>query len=220
MHRRLAFQASLVLAVLIVLVPQVGSAGQGGPPYTSSHSNAECGDVLQGGGTLITCSATAAADHLTGALGLDLRTASPLEGTLPGLGRAYGYGEIIGLTELKKEASAAVILVTVHVNSAEAVVEDLAGGADAYAYLFVWANPAYCSCGYGTGRSLVDSSYGPSSRANEDIVVPLVITNYEGGPVPAGTIRVSVEVGGSSFMADAGTARVFIDAQVTDIEIA
>jgi hypothetical protein len=218
-------QASIVLAALVLLVPQTGSAGKDGPPYlaSDSYSYDSCLEVPGIEDVLGACSATATADHLTGALGMDLRSDSPLDGALPGYGgSASGNGEIRHVVEVKRETPVVTILVTVHVSSAEAVDQEAPGillAPNAYANVSGSADAFSCYCYTYERRSVVDASFGPGSRSDEDIILPLVLTRYDGGPVTPGPVRVSVYMYGTAG-AFWGSARVLVNSTVTSIGIA
>lgn len=206
--------ATFVFAV-ILLVPTHASTG--GASATLAYSDAgtyrECEDWF---GTA-TCSSAADADRTTGSLTLELAVTSPLNGVLPGLGRAEGFAWVVATHTLTRAVKEVPFTVTFHIGSAQA---SRTGGGDGYAFGLAFADHATCErCSGGMGWSIVDV-HGRSSRSNEEIVRQGAIVNRDGGLVPPGEIALTVQVWGRALLGPAsGTVRVSFDGTVTRVEV-
>lgn len=216
---------ALLITAPVLLLPQAGAAGRKGeiiPPYSESFSDSYCSN----GVGLSSCTHSATADHLSGALGADLRVTSPDPAPLPGDGYASGNGRIVAVGELRKEAFYVPVTVTLHIKSAEAIAPEGSVLGYGYGYADAWVNVALDGCGEcygGRYRSIVDAdSYGstPSSRSDEDLVFNLFLVNGNGGPVPPGQIRITTGFWASASMSfSQGTARTLVDATLSGITV-
>lgn len=169
---------------------------------------------------LVSCIAEMRFGPETGSVDLDFSVDSEL---VPGVGTAFGEGEMQAFGHVPKAASAVPVTVNLHIGraSATAATETVFNNSS-LAEVWVTVRHLECPTCHGGRSDLIVRSEGegPSFRVNEDMALTVDVVNSDPGPVPRGPIEIDVRFYGEAKHAFAsGSTSVVFHGAIPSIQI-
>lgn len=198
---------ALVLVLVLAAAP-VARAETIGPPYAAATRDAACDGLFVALGY---CTAVSEAG-LDGRVVMDNLIRPRLGSGTPVTGRGYLFAETT-VRHITTAASSVAYTVRLHVAEALALAPR---GAQAQISIGAHAVHATCRSCFGVGEGmLLVSDLGPTTVVEQAITLGIVLTDRNGGAVPAGAVDVVVAVEGTSFMVLVEGAELRLAADLT-----